>query len=259
LGITSLADAKRYDLTSAALETSGGSVSSAKFTTAKGRTFVGPTNAGLEAGGHAMVWNKKVKTWVMPYDSLSHTATGKKAYPGTMLLSTDVPTTGLIPSTANDLSKFLSFVAGPGQIPGVGNGELPPGYVPLTAANGFSNQVAYTKSAAIAVAKQDGEVPSSTGKLPGGSTPTPTPTPTSGDSSQPSSSTSSSPTPTSKPSSGTPTSTPSPTASPSPVSLGKTAALAADGLPAKALPFAGILAILAALGLGGVWFAGRRG
>jgi hypothetical protein len=43
------------------------------------------------------------------------------------------------------------------------------------------------------------------------------------------------------------------------VSLGKTAALAADGLPAKALPLAGIVAVLAAIGLGGVWFAGRRG
>jgi hypothetical protein len=191
LGITTLGDAERYGLRPAALETHGGSTSSAQFTSASGRTFVGPSIASMLAAAKLMVPSKSTGTWQLPYSTLRKSSAGATAYPGTMLLSTDVPAQGLPKSTAANLATFLKFAATTGQVPGTGDGNLPAGFVPLTAANGFATMVRYTKSAAVDVAKQKGVVPDLTGRNPGGGSPTgskkrPTPTATSSSASSPS-------------------------------------------------------------------------
>jgi hypothetical protein len=161
-GLTTLADAARYELNSAALETQGGSTSGATFDSAAGRSFVAPTDGSLRTALGLMKPDAKAGSWVLPLTKLRTEAAGKSAYPGTMLVSTDVPTTGLSKQDAGDYSKFLDFVASDGQRPGFGAGELPPGYLPLTSANGAADMVAYTNAAAQDVANQNGKVPSVT-------------------------------------------------------------------------------------------------
>ena len=54
--------------------------------------------------------------------------------------------------------------SGPGQRPGLDVGELPPGYLPMTAANGLGQLASYTTAAADAVAAQNGRLPALTGR-----------------------------------------------------------------------------------------------
>ena len=183
LGITSLADADQYGLETAALETQGGSTSDAKFSSGAGRTFVTPAVGSMRAALKLMTADKTAGSWSVPYAKLRSATAGKSAYPGTMLISTDVPTSRLAKPVAGDLGKFLTFVAGAGQHSGFGNGQLPPGYLPLTAANGAAKMVAYTKAAAADVTAQNGKVPALNGGQPGGRrphSPSPSPTPSSG-------------------------------------------------------------------------------
>lgn len=176
LGVTSLADADQFGLDTAELETQGGSTSTATFSTAAGRSFVGPSAASMRAAVQMLQPDRQVGSWTMPYTKLRTASGGKSAYPGTMLISTDVPTHGVPKAIAGDLAKFITFAAGSGQHSGFGNGQLPPGYLPLTAANGAAKMVAYAKVAAADVAAQDSRVPSLNGTqqrvTPSGSTST---------------------------------------------------------------------------------------
>jgi hypothetical protein len=85
------------------------------------------------------------------------------AYPGTMLVTAAVATQGLSPTDATNYASLLRYVAGDGQQPGEGSGQLAAGYLPMTAANGLGKLAAYTKAAATAVAEQKGFVPPVTG------------------------------------------------------------------------------------------------
>jgi hypothetical protein len=136
LGITSLGDAERYDLDTAALKT-------------KGSTFVGPSDASLAKAAAVLSVDDKRGTWSFPY-------TSEAAYPATMLLSLAVPTTGLDPHTAHALSQLLTYAATSGQTRGLAVGQTPPGYLPLTAANGLGAERAYTLAAAQVVQAQSG-------------------------------------------------------------------------------------------------------
>jgi hypothetical protein len=164
LGITSLGDAFRYALPVASLQTSGPD-DGQPFTTAAGRTFAGPTAAGLRAAVKSLVWSAAARTWVLPYQSLARSVTGRAAYPGSVLVSTDVPTVGLSPSDAKNYANFLGFAVTTGQTPGFDTGNLPPGFLPLTASNGFADEIAYTKAAVTAVAVQRGQLPDAHGIL----------------------------------------------------------------------------------------------
>jgi hypothetical protein len=159
LGLTSLADADRYKLDTAELETQGGSTSDKKFTTSKGRSFAGPSNASLRAALALMQPSDTLGSWTMPYSQMRTESAGKSAYPGTMLISTDVLTKGIAKPLARDYCELIDFAATSGQQPGLGNGQLAAGYLPMTAANGMAKMVAYAKEAAGAVAAQKGEVP----------------------------------------------------------------------------------------------------
>jgi hypothetical protein len=76
------------------------------------------------------------------------------AYPLTMVIYAMVPTSGTSANKAAAIARFLDYVAGPGQRRGLQTGELPPGFVPLTAP-----MRAQTMHAALLVASQAGDDP----------------------------------------------------------------------------------------------------
>ena len=90
-----------------------------------------------------------------------------------MVVYTEVPTRGLSSTDASRYAQFLKFAAADGQSPGTATGQLPPGYLPMTPANGLGTLAAYTRTAADAVAAQSGKVP----PIVPGATPSTSPTP----------------------------------------------------------------------------------
>ena len=135
----------RYNLQTAELQTTAGS-------------FVGPSDSSLEEATGLLQPDSSTGTWPIPYAGFE-TAAGAAAYPGTMVVYAAVPTSGLPAGDASDYAALLTFAAGPGQTPGEGVGQLPPGYLPLTAADGLGGLAAYTLAAAADVAAQNGQVP----------------------------------------------------------------------------------------------------
>ena len=157
VGVTSLGEAQRYDLQTAALQSSSTATDYEKqFSNGSGRTFVEPTLASLRAAaGHVI---KKVADKLFAVDPAGLQA-DKRAYPGFMLVDADIPTSGLTRAQRTDYANFLAFAAKRGQVSGLGNGDLPPGYLPLTRANGLGDLADYTARAATAVRTQSGQVP----------------------------------------------------------------------------------------------------
>ncbi len=145
LGITPLADDQRYNLQTAALPTTTG-------------TFVAPTTTSLKAAASLLTPDTATGTWPIPYTTFQ-TPAGASAYPGTMVVYAAIPTSGLSATDAADYASFLQFAATTGQTPGSGVGQLPPGYLPLTEADGLGALAAYTEAAATDVAAQNGQVP----------------------------------------------------------------------------------------------------
>ena len=158
IGLVSLPDAEEFDLDTAALQTYASpeteTADGSQF--AAGRSFVSPTASSLQAAVALMQPDPSVGSWVFPYTDFPGNAKAEGAYPGTMLLSADVPTKGLPARDAGDYGKFLTFAATTGQVQGFGVGQLPAGYVPT---QGLSAEVNYTKAAAVDVAAQNGQVP----------------------------------------------------------------------------------------------------
>jgi hypothetical protein len=145
IGVTPLGDDARYQLRAAALETSPGN-------------FVAPSTSSMKAAMALVHPDNKAGTWPLPYETL-RTKAGASAYPGTMVVYAAVPTSGLPSVDAADFATFLRFAATSGQQPGYGVGQLPPGYLPLTKANGLGALAAYTLAASKDVAAQKGQLP----------------------------------------------------------------------------------------------------
>jgi hypothetical protein len=163
IGVTPLADDARYQLQAAALQAAPDS-------------FVAPDSASLRAAAALLQPDGKTGTWPIPYAQFDKSTT---AYPGTMVVYAAVPTSGLPAVDASDYSSLLQFIATTGQTAGLGVGQLPPGYLPMTKANGLGPLADYTWAAAADVAAQKGAIPSSTANLPtAGSPPTTTTVPT---------------------------------------------------------------------------------
>jgi hypothetical protein len=162
LGVTSLGEASRYQLSTASLQTQVSPVTPtatpADFKAAS-RTLIAPTDASLKAAGKLLVPDTATGTWQIPPDAIRTKQEGAAAYPGTMVVTAQVPTLGLPATDASRYAQFLTFAAGDGQTPGTGNGQLPPGYLPMTAANGLGSLADYTRLAAAAVERQTGDVP----------------------------------------------------------------------------------------------------
>jgi hypothetical protein len=159
LGISSLADASRYRLDTAALQSQVSASAPTKFTNSEGRTFVAPDDSSLAAAAALLQQDPTAGTWTLPYNKFQTDTPAAGAYPGALLLSADVPTKGLSQTDAQHYATFLRFAATTGQTPGQGNGQLPDGFLPLTAGTGLGVQAQYTVTAAAAVAAQSGTVP----------------------------------------------------------------------------------------------------
>jgi hypothetical protein len=159
VGVVSLADAYEFGLPAAELQTYVGPGAPAKFTDGSDRVFQAPDTASLTAAAALLQPDKAVGSWVLPYSDFPTDPAAIDAYPGTMLMSMDVPTEGLTMSTAKDLAEYMSYASTAGESPGAGIGQLPGGYLPMTSANGLADEVAYTKAAAADVEAQNGAVP----------------------------------------------------------------------------------------------------
>ncbi|HEX9033862.1 MAG TPA: hypothetical protein VF834_18640 [Streptosporangiaceae bacterium] len=258
IGITTLADAHRYNINTASLLTYTKPGTPTKFTSPAGMTFVAPTNASLSSAAAILTPDKKNLDWTFPYSLYGKdNVKVAKAYPGTMLVYADVPTKGggLSKQDATDYAGFLNFAATAGQVPGGAVGQLAAGYLPMTAANHLGAEAAYTKTAAAAVAAQKGQVPP---LFPAHQSPSPSPTPSGSTSSSPGSTTgggSGSPSPSS--SGGSPSASPSQSQPIVPIHLTPEASF---GIAGYLLPVvAGLVLIAVAGALLISWLARRRG
>jgi hypothetical protein len=269
LGVVPLANADRYGLDTAALLTHVDPSAPTTFTDGTGRSFVTPSEASLGAAVSFLAPDETTRTWPLPY-STWRTAAAAGAYPGTLIVYTALPTSGLAKADAGHYADFLSFVAGAGQVAGSGSGQLPPGYLPITAANGLGALARYTSGGGGALRPPVGGGPRLTGVIPT-TAPVPSPTPTAGTGSGPAVPSARAPG-----SLGTPATASAPTPAPSPAAtrsasampsaiavmpVGLTTALGASPgaavLPAL-LVLAGAAGLLAALVLGQASLRSRR-
>ncbi|UQX88404.1 hypothetical protein M6D93_19300 [Jatrophihabitans telluris] len=167
IGLTSLGDAQRYSLGTAALQTTSSVSSGAKYTDASGRSFAEPTSASLRAAFATLTRNTKTGVWDLGYDTLRTSA--PTAYPGAMLVYADIPTKGLSSAAAASYASVLGYMIGPGQVSGTGVGQLPGGFLPITAANGLGAQAAYSTASIADVRAQQGLLPGQSRPPTGGS------------------------------------------------------------------------------------------
>lgn len=130
LGIVSLGDAERLDLRTASLQTKVTRGSGTAFTSTAGRTFVGPTDAGLKA---AVRTAEASKDGLRPF-RLDPTTTVRdsRAYPGTMVVYTAARLQGMQKADARKVAQLIRVATSEGQRPGSANGQLADGFVPLT-------------------------------------------------------------------------------------------------------------------------------
>ena len=271
-GLVSLGDARRYGIPSANLLSGVASGALDEFTSTEGRSFVGPTEAGIKAAMELAKPDKTLGTWPISYAGMRGKS-GASAYPGTLLMSLDVPTSGLSPQDAERYATLIRYMSGSGQVPGYNVGQLPPGFLPLTTANGMARFVSYSQRAAQAVEEQKGFVPSLDGvdptlnpsPTPTRTTSSPTPIATPTYSSTPSESSTGQQIPTTGPTSVPSPATPAPSLVPTPAPtisqivaapVGKTKPLA-SGFGGNAIPALIVLAITSAVASLGLAF-GRR-
>ncbi|MWB97878.1 hypothetical protein [Agromyces seonyuensis] len=122
LGLTSTADAARYQVVTASLQNPSGK-------------FVDPTNRSMLAAAEAMTANGE-STTVLEFDPESTTAqTAGGAYPLTLPVYAAANPYGAGPELRTAYAKFIRYAAGTdGQTPGVETGRLPAGYAPIPAA-----------------------------------------------------------------------------------------------------------------------------
>jgi hypothetical protein len=166
IGLTSLGDAEYYGLDTAALQSYQVAPDpTSKFTTDAGRVFIAPSAASLLAAATLSSPDPTSGTWPIPYTLMRQDPANSGAYPGTMFVYLAVPVAGLPAQDAAEYAQFIKFAATDGQTPGFGNGELPPGYTPMTANAGLGDQVQYSLDAAVAVKSQQGIVPSLPGDV----------------------------------------------------------------------------------------------
>lgn len=136
LSIIGLADARQFQVRTAALRTAGGG-------------YVEPTATGMQYALNAAVTDDK--TGILMLD---HAKMDSRGYPGTMAVYAGLPTAGLAKEAGEHYATFLDYAAGAGQEVGVSIGQLPSGYLPLT-----QPLRDYAAKVARAVREQKGEVP----------------------------------------------------------------------------------------------------
>ncbi|HVW80622.1 MAG TPA: hypothetical protein VHB69_06770 [Mycobacteriales bacterium] len=146
LGLVTLGDARRYDLTVANLQASPGH-------------FVAPDDAGMAAALKLAKPGPKLKPFDISQQAIRKSAS---AYPGTMVVYTAAKLSGLPAATAADVAQFIKISSTEGQVPGRGNGQLPDGYLPIEKSGVTARLFAQAQAVAKAVAQQKSSaVPSS--------------------------------------------------------------------------------------------------
>jgi hypothetical protein len=245
IGLTTIADADRYDLTTASLLTHTKPGTPAAFTSAdvtKDMTFVSASDASLRAATALLHPDKTADDWSFPYSLYQNDSeAAASAYPGTMLVYMDVPTSDLPAADATDFAKYVKYAVSEGQRPGGAVGQLPAGYLPMTAANHLGAEDAYALAAAKAITAQKGAIPPLTPSK-GSSTSSPSPS---------SSATSSSGSGSSSTGSGSSASSTSSSPSPGPSPL-KSAKAVAQLTPVQSFGVAGyLLPVIAGLAIVG--------
>lgn len=160
LGLVSLSAADRYNLRTAALQTTTTVSAGQTFTGPAGRTFVKASTASLRRAAASLKADPDTKVWSFDYAALQKAA-GKDAYPGILPTFLAVPTTGLSATESTDLAKFLCYAVDDkrGVKQGDANGELPVGYLALSEKNGLAAQRDYTLNAVSAIRNQTKSVP----------------------------------------------------------------------------------------------------
>jgi ABC-type phosphate transport system substrate-binding protein len=89
--------------------------------------FVRPNNAGMAAAVRTMIPAGDGTLQVNLHSS------NPAVYPLTMVIYAVAPTSGTSHAKAAAIAKFIDYAAGAGQSPGLRPGQLPPGFLPLTA------------------------------------------------------------------------------------------------------------------------------
>jgi hypothetical protein len=146
LVLASLADAEKYKLRKAALQSRPGS-------------FVAPDLGTMRTAMRFTALDKKTGTLPLDYALIRSNEAGEFAYPGTMLIYTAAVTEGMKAADAEHVAEFMRFSVNEGQQVGEGNGKLPQGYLPITRESGLGSLIDRTMLLADTVEKQTGEEP----------------------------------------------------------------------------------------------------
>jgi hypothetical protein len=141
LGVVSMGDARRLGLDEARLETRHG--------------FVGPTDAAVV---RAVRLADPSESGQEPFTLDMARLVKADAYPGTMVVYTAARTANLPEADAEKVAQFIEVATTEGQRQGYGNGELPPGFVPIEKSGATAPLWRQAQRVAAAVAAQDGVV-----------------------------------------------------------------------------------------------------
>ncbi|WP_421742197.1 hypothetical protein [Cellulomonas sp.] len=167
LGLVTLADARRYGLPTASLRSAG---------TGESATFVDADEASMGAAVASATRSQVGQPYLVDAAALHGVAA---AYPGTMTVSVAAPLTGLDTETARHVAQFVRVATTEGQVPGPGVGELPDGYLPITATGPTASLYTAAQQVATAIEAQSGSMVPTTG-TPGQAGPIPPMTPANG-------------------------------------------------------------------------------
>ncbi|GAA1915746.1 hypothetical protein [Nocardioides hwasunensis] len=152
-GVVSMGDAERLGLDQASLATRSG--------------YVAPTTAGLTK---ALRLAEPSKEGDEPFTLDMAQMVRKNAYPGTMIVYTAARTANLPEEDAAKVAQFIEVSTTEGQREGYGNGELPPGYVPIKKAGVTAPLWKQAQAVAKEIGEQSGATSTDTGGGDGGGT-----------------------------------------------------------------------------------------
>ena len=155
IGVTSLGGAERYGSTPRRCRATSTAARATKFTSSAGRTFVGPSDASLKAAVKVLVRTRR------PAPGRSRRSTLRKSradgYPGTMIVYTSRRPRAWTRRLPRTIAAFIRYV---GRRRAEGRASTsatsPPGYLPITKANGLAAFAAAANASADAIAAQKG-------------------------------------------------------------------------------------------------------
>lgn len=139
LGVVSIGDARRLGLDEASLATR--------------RAFVAPTDGAI---ARALKLAEPSASGTEPFALDMADMVKADAYPGTMIVYTAARTANLPQADADKVAQFIEVATTEGQKQGYGNGELPPGFVPLRKTGVTAPLWKQAQAVATAIVEQKG-------------------------------------------------------------------------------------------------------